>query len=320
MFAADAILEAADAGVKLIVAITEGVPVLDMTRVYPFVKEKGARLIGPNCPGLITPGKSEGRHHSGTHLHAGQHRRRESFRNAHLRSRISAYSRRTRPVDLRRHRRRSDQRHELHRLPRGVRGGSGDEGRGDDGRDRRHGRAGSRGLRQAAHEEAGRRIHRRTDGAAGTPHGTRRRDHLRIVGHGGRKNPGVRPTRAWASQSVRWTSSSCSKRGCERRDEVGGLPRAVAGARSAGLRNARRRACRRCSSVSRPLARSPISSGSSAASRKSAVRTWWRSPIVRSCCTIAPTPRRRCRSRSACAREGVRRSLDEGANSARRSS
>jgi succinyl-CoA synthetase alpha subunit len=59
MFAADAILEAADAGIKLIVAITEGVPVLDMTRVYPFVKEKGARLLGPNCPGLITPAKTK---------------------------------------------------------------------------------------------------------------------------------------------------------------------------------------------------------------------------------------------------------------------
>jgi succinyl-CoA synthetase alpha subunit len=59
MFAADAIMEAADAGVKLIVAITEGVPVLDMTRVHPFVREKGARLLGPNCPGLITPGKSK---------------------------------------------------------------------------------------------------------------------------------------------------------------------------------------------------------------------------------------------------------------------
>ena len=58
-FAADAIMEAADAGVKLIVAITEGVPVLDMTRVYPFVQEKGARLIGPNCPGLISPGQSK---------------------------------------------------------------------------------------------------------------------------------------------------------------------------------------------------------------------------------------------------------------------
>jgi succinyl-CoA synthetase alpha subunit len=56
-FAADAMMEAADAGVQLIVCITEGVPVLDMTRVYPFVLEKGARLIGPNCPGLITPGQ-----------------------------------------------------------------------------------------------------------------------------------------------------------------------------------------------------------------------------------------------------------------------
>jgi succinyl-CoA synthetase alpha subunit len=58
-FAADAMMEAADAGVQLIICITEGVPVLDMTRVYPFVKEKGARLVGPNCPGLITPGESK---------------------------------------------------------------------------------------------------------------------------------------------------------------------------------------------------------------------------------------------------------------------
>ena len=59
MFAADAMMEAAAAGVKLIVCITEGVPVLDMTKVYPYVKEHGARLIGPNCPGLITPGQSK---------------------------------------------------------------------------------------------------------------------------------------------------------------------------------------------------------------------------------------------------------------------
>jgi succinyl-CoA synthetase alpha subunit len=59
MYASDAIMEAADAGVTLIVAITEGVPVHDMTRVYPFVKERGARLLGPNCPGLISPGKSK---------------------------------------------------------------------------------------------------------------------------------------------------------------------------------------------------------------------------------------------------------------------
>jgi succinyl-CoA synthetase alpha subunit len=56
-FAADAMMEAAAAGIELIVCITEGVPVLDMTRVYPYVKERGSRLIGPNCPGLITPGE-----------------------------------------------------------------------------------------------------------------------------------------------------------------------------------------------------------------------------------------------------------------------
>lgn len=58
-FAADAIMEAADAGVKLIVAITEGIPAQDMVKVVRFVKEKGARLIGPNCPGLITPGEAK---------------------------------------------------------------------------------------------------------------------------------------------------------------------------------------------------------------------------------------------------------------------
>ena len=58
-FAADAMMEAAAAGLTLVVCITEGVPVLDMTRVYPYVKEHGARLVGPNCPGLITPGESK---------------------------------------------------------------------------------------------------------------------------------------------------------------------------------------------------------------------------------------------------------------------
>ena len=54
-FAADAIMEAADAGVQLIVAITEGIPVNDMIYAKEFVKDRGVRLIGPNCPGLITP-------------------------------------------------------------------------------------------------------------------------------------------------------------------------------------------------------------------------------------------------------------------------
>ncbi len=55
-FASSAIFEAADAGVELIVCITEGVPVADMMTALPYVREKGARLIGPNCPGLIAPG------------------------------------------------------------------------------------------------------------------------------------------------------------------------------------------------------------------------------------------------------------------------
>jgi succinyl-CoA synthetase alpha subunit len=58
-FATDAIYEAAEAGIKLIVCITEGVPANDMMKALPFVKSKGARLIGPNCPGLISPGQSK---------------------------------------------------------------------------------------------------------------------------------------------------------------------------------------------------------------------------------------------------------------------
>jgi succinyl-CoA synthetase alpha subunit len=54
-FASDAILEAADAGVSLVVCITEGVPVRDMLRVMPYLAERGTRLVGPNCPGLIAP-------------------------------------------------------------------------------------------------------------------------------------------------------------------------------------------------------------------------------------------------------------------------
>jgi len=57
--AASAIFEAADSGIGLIICITEGIPVLDMTRALPFVHERGARLIGPNCPGLISPGQSK---------------------------------------------------------------------------------------------------------------------------------------------------------------------------------------------------------------------------------------------------------------------
>lgn len=57
-FAKDAMMEAADAGIELIVCITEGVPTLDVIAAYDFIQQKGAKLIGPNCPGLISPEKS----------------------------------------------------------------------------------------------------------------------------------------------------------------------------------------------------------------------------------------------------------------------
>ena len=59
MFAADAIMEAAESGIKTIVTITEGIPVNDMTKVVSYIKGKNIRLIGPNCPGIITPGEAK---------------------------------------------------------------------------------------------------------------------------------------------------------------------------------------------------------------------------------------------------------------------
>lgn len=58
-FAADAIMEAADAGIKVIITITEGIPVADMVKAADYIKDKGSRLVGPNCPGVITPGEAK---------------------------------------------------------------------------------------------------------------------------------------------------------------------------------------------------------------------------------------------------------------------
>ena len=58
-FAADAIMEAADAGIKVIVTVTEGIPASDMVKVKEYLKDKKARLVGPNCPGVITPGEAK---------------------------------------------------------------------------------------------------------------------------------------------------------------------------------------------------------------------------------------------------------------------
>ena len=58
-FAADAIMEAADAGIKVIITITEGIPVADMIKASNYINTKGCRLVGPNCPGVITPGEAK---------------------------------------------------------------------------------------------------------------------------------------------------------------------------------------------------------------------------------------------------------------------
>ena len=89
-FCADAICEAVDAGIELIVAITEGIPVLDMAWVRSYLAGSGSRLIGPNCPGIITPVDRrhwlQDRHHAGLHPQAGQGRHRVAQRHADLRS------------------------------------------------------------------------------------------------------------------------------------------------------------------------------------------------------------------------------------------
>ena len=110
-FAAGAIMEAADSGVKLIVAITEGVPVLDMARVHAFVHDQGARLIGPNCPGLISPGKCKVGILPGQIVTPGPVGMISPLRDAHLRGGLSPDQCQNRADDLRGNRWRSSDRH-----------------------------------------------------------------------------------------------------------------------------------------------------------------------------------------------------------------
>ena len=119
-FAKAAVMEAADAGIGLAVVITEGIPVHDSVAFRAYAQEQGTRIIGPNCPGLISPGQSNAGIIPADITRARPHRPGVQVRHAHLPTHVRAAGHRL--LHLRGHRRRPRRRHHAHRLPGRLRG------------------------------------------------------------------------------------------------------------------------------------------------------------------------------------------------------
>ena len=105
-FAADAIYEAVDAGIETVICVTEGIPAHDMLRVYNYVRPRGVTLVGPNCPGVLSPGKANVGIIPAEIFSEGARRPRLPLRDAHVPDRARADTARHRPVHDRGHRRR----------------------------------------------------------------------------------------------------------------------------------------------------------------------------------------------------------------------
>ena len=194
-FAADAIYEGVDAGIATVVCIAEGLPAHEMLRVYTYIRPKGITMIGPNCPGALSPGEGERRHHPRRDLPRGRGRARLPLGHADLPDRPRADPARARQLDDRRDRRRPGRRLVVHRRARALRGRSRDRARGDGRRDRRRRGGEGRALHPGADEEAGARLHRGLLSAAREDDGPRGRDHLRLVRDGAGQEGGARGVR-----------------------------------------------------------------------------------------------------------------------------